>query len=232
MRKSGTGFRLFRKSKAPLPAFRFWAVTLALVALIGCSSSTDDQKKAAGVTPLNETVPDLFHVKLDTSKGMIDIEVHRDWAPAGAAHFFQLVKAGFYDGARFFRVVRGFVVQFGINGDPQTNAMWATATLPDDPVKEHNFAGTVSFAMRGPSTRSTQLFINLADNRQSLDGQGFAPIGKVVDGMPVVLDLYSAYGDMPPRGQGPDPARIQQQGNDYLDSHFPRLDFIKKATVQ
>ena len=213
-------------------------VTIALsaaacIALIGCSSS-DDRKKAEApaASRATEPVPDVFHVKLDTSKGIVDIEVHRDWAPAGAAHFRQLVKSGFYDGARFFRVVRGFVVQFGINGDPQTNAMWANAAFPDDPVKEHNVAGTVTYAMRGPNTRNTQLFINLADNRKSLDGQGFAPIGKVVDGMPAVLDLYSSYGDMPPRGQGPDPMRIQQQGNDYLDSHFPRLDFIKKATVQ
>jgi peptidyl-prolyl cis-trans isomerase A (cyclophilin A) len=204
----------------------------ACLALIGCSSSDDNKKAPPAVSKVKETVPDLFHVKLDTSKGMVDIEVHRDWAPAGADHFFQLVKSGFYDGARFFRVVRGFVVQFGINGDPQTNAMWANAMLPDDPVTQHNVTGTVTYAMRGPGTRNTQLFINLADNRQSLDSQGFAPIGKVVNGMPVVLDLYGFYGDMAPMGQGPDPARIQQQGNDYLDSHFPRLDFIKKATVQ
>jgi len=199
---------------------------------MGCSSPDESKKKEAAPAPIREVVPDVFHVKLDTSKGTIDIEVHRDWAPAGATHLFQLVKSGFYDGARFFRVVRGFVVQFGINGDPQTNAMWANATLPDDPVKQHNVTGTVTYAMRGPNTRSTQLFINLADNRGSLDSKGFAPIGKVVEGMPVVLELHSAYGDMPPMGQGPDPARLQQQGNDYLDSHFPRLDFIKKATVQ
>ena len=205
----------------------------ASMALVGCSSS-DDKKKAESpaASAIKETVPEVFHVKLDTSKGMVDIEVHRDWAPVGADHFFHLAKSGFYDGARFFRVVRGFVAQFGINGDPQTNAMWANATLPDDPVKEHNVTGTVTFAARGRNTRSTQLFINLADNRKSLDGQGFAPIGKVVDGMPTVLDLYGFYGDMPPMGQGPDPQRIQQQGNDYLDSHFPRLDFIKKAAVQ
>ncbi len=205
----------------------------ACLALTGCSSS-DDKKKPQSPTAsaVPEKVPDVFHVKLDTSKGMVDIEVHRDWAPIGADHFFQLVKSGFYDRARFFRIVRGFVVQFGINGDPQTNAMWANATMPDDPVKEHNVTGTLTYASRGRGTRSTQLFINLADNRKSLDGQGFAPIGKVVDGMQTVLDLYGFYGDMPPMGQGPDPQRIQQQGNDYLDSHFPRLDFIKKATVQ
>jgi peptidyl-prolyl cis-trans isomerase A (cyclophilin A) len=208
------------------------ALSAVCLALLGCSSPDDSKKKEAAPAPIREVVPDVFHVKLDTSKGMIDIEVRRDWAPAGATHFFQLVKSGFYDGAHFFRVVRGFVVQFGINGDPQTNAMWANAALPDDPVKQHNVTGTLTYAMRGPNTRSTQLFINLADNRGSLDSQGFAPIGKVVEGMPVVLELYSSYGDMPPRGQGPDPVRLQQQGNDYLDSHFPRLDFIKKATVQ
>jgi peptidyl-prolyl cis-trans isomerase A (cyclophilin A) len=204
----------------------------ACLALTGCSSEEPKSAATSRPKPIDGPVPEVFHVKLDTSKGIIDIEVHRDWAPAGGLHFYQLVKNGFYDNARFFRVVRGFVVQFGINGDPQTNAMWASATLPDDPVKEHNVTGTVTYAMRGPGTRNTQLFINLADNRKSLDSQGFAPIGKVVDGMPVVLDLYSSYGDMPPRGQGPDPVRLQQQGNDYLDTHFPRLDFIKKATVQ
>jgi peptidyl-prolyl cis-trans isomerase A (cyclophilin A) len=208
------------------------ACVAALMTLSGCSSGDTGKVETKDAAVVKEPVPDLFHVKLDTSKGMIDIEVHRDWAPAGAAHLFQLVKSGFYDGDKFYRVVRGFVVQFGINGDPQTNAMWANATLPDDPVKEHNTTGMVTYATRGPNTRSTQLFINLADNRQSLDGQGFAPIGKVVDGMPVVLDLYSSYGDMAPRGQGPDPMRMAQQGNDYLESHFPRLDFIKKATIQ
>ena len=207
----------------------------ACLALMGCSSSGEKGKaevSGASATVAKEPVPEVFHVKLDTSKGPVDIEVHRDWAPLGADHFFQLVKSGFYDNARFFRVVRGFVVQFGINGDPNTNALWANASLPDDPAKEHNVTGTVTFASRGPNTRSTQLFINLSDNRKSLDAQGFTPIGKVVDGMPVVLDLYGFYGDMAPMGQGPDPQRIQQQGNDYLESHFPRLDFIKKATVQ
>ena len=142
------------------------------------------------------------------------------------------MKSGFFDGARFFRVVRNFVVQFGINGDPQTNAMWANAQIPDDPVKEHNVKGSVTFASLGPGTRTTQLFINLSDNRKSLDHAGFAPVGKVVAGMDSVEFLYSAYGDVQPRGQGPDPAKIQQQGNEYLESHFPRLDFIKRATIQ
>jgi cyclophilin family peptidyl-prolyl cis-trans isomerase len=128
--------------------------------------------------------------------------------------------------------VKGFAVQFGISGDPKVNELWATGTLSDDPVKEHNIKGTVSYAKNGPNARTTQLFINLKDNRKTLDGTGFAPNGKVVEGMDVVESIYGAYGDMPPAGQGPDPSKIQQQGNDYLDAHFPRLDFIKKATIQ
>ena len=207
--------------------------TAAFLVLTGCSSPDESRKAEAPAAPAKkEPVPDVFHVKLDTSKGLVDIEVHRDWAPAGADHFYQLAKSGFYDGARFFRVVRGFVVQFGINGEPQTNALWASGMLPDDPVKQHNVKGSVTYAKPGPNARTTQLFINLADNRGSLDRQGFAPIGRVVEGMAVVESLYGFYGDMPPSGQGPDPNQIQQLGNDYLDTHFPRLDYIKKASVQ
>ena len=193
---------------------RTLALSAALWAALGGCSPSDDHKKAEAPAAAKQTpVPDVFHVKLDTSKGLVDIEVHRDWAPNGADHFYRLVSSGFYDGARFFRVVRGFVAQFGISGDPQTNALWANAMLPDDPVKQHNVSGTLSYAKTGPNARTTQLFINLADNRKSLDGQGFAPIGKVVDGMAVVESFYGFYGDMPPAGQGPDPNRIQQQGN-------------------
>jgi len=203
------------------------------LALIGCSSPDENKKAEVPAAPgKNEPPPDVFHVKLDTSKGLVDIEVHRDWAPRGADHFYELVKSGFYDGGRFFRIVRGFVVQFGINGDPKTNALWAGGMLPDDPVKQHNIKGTVTYAKTGPNARTTQLFINLGDNRKSLDKQGFVPIGQVVDGMPVVESFYGFYGDMPPAGQGPDPNKIQQLGNEYLQAHFPRLDFIKKASVQ
>jgi peptidyl-prolyl cis-trans isomerase A (cyclophilin A) len=207
--------------------------TAAFLVLTGCSSPDESRKAEAPAAPAKkEPVPDVFHVKLDTSKGLVDIEVHRDWAPAGADHFYDLVKSRFYDGARFFRVVRGFVVQFGINGDPQTNALWASGTLLDDPVKQHNVKGAVTYAKPGPNGRTTQLFINLGDNRKSLDRQGFAPIGQVVEGMPVVESLYDFYGDMPPSGQGPDPNQIQRLGNAYLESHFPRLDFIVKASVR
>jgi len=142
------------------------------------------------------------------------------------------VKTGFYDGNRFFRYVRNFIVQFGINGDPKVNRLWSNANLPDDPVKQSNATGTVVYATSGPNTRSTQLFINLRNNA-ALDKQGFAPFGKVVAGMDVVEILYSSYGDMPAMGgQGPDPSKIETQGNDYLANNFARLDYIKKATIE
>jgi peptidyl-prolyl cis-trans isomerase A (cyclophilin A) len=123
-------------------------------------------------------------------------------------------------------------VQFGIAANPETHRLWETVSLPDDPVNEHNARGTVTYATRGANTRTTQIFINLKDNRQALDGKGFAPFGKVVEGMDVVDSFYNSYGDMPPQGEGPDPKQIQQRGNEYLKSRFPRLDYIKKATIQ
>jgi peptidyl-prolyl cis-trans isomerase A (cyclophilin A) len=199
--------------------------------LAGCSSS-NEAKKEAPATAKKEQAPDLFKVNLDTSKGPVVLEIHRDWAPVGADHFYTLVKLGFYDQARFFRVIRNFVVQFGVAGDPKTNALWANADLPDDPVKQHNVKGTLTFATRGPNSRSTQLFINLKNNSASLDNQGFAPIGLVTEGMDNVENFYNAYGELAPMGgQGPDPGQIATQGNDYLLSRFPRLDFIKKATI-
>jgi peptidyl-prolyl cis-trans isomerase A (cyclophilin A) len=205
-------------------------IALACAVLAGCSSPEPAKKEAA--VAKNEPAPDVFHVNLDTSKGPVTIEVHRDWAPIGADHFYSLVKTGFYNDARFFRVVRNFVVQFGVSGDPQTNRLWSTVSLPDDPVTQHNTRGTITYATRGPNTRTTQVFINLKDNRAALDHSGFAPFGKVTTGMEAVDNFYNSYGDMPPRGQGPDPSQIQLQGNVYLESRFPRLDYIKKATVQ
>ena len=205
--------------------------TTVLVALMGCSPSSDAKKEAPKPPAKEEPTPDLFHVRLDTSKGLVVVEIHRDWAPRGVDHFYTLVKTGFYDGDRFFRVVRNSIVQFGINGDPKLNRLWSTTNLPDDPVKEKNVKGTLTFATTGASGRATQLFFNLRDNRQ-LDKLGFAPIGRVTEGMDVVESWYGSYGDWPPRGQGPDPAQMEMQGNEYLTSHFPRLDYIKKATIQ
>jgi peptidyl-prolyl cis-trans isomerase A (cyclophilin A) len=207
-------------------------VALAAAALAGCSSPEPEKKKEVAVPKISQLAPPVYTVNLDTSKGPVTIEAHREWAPNGADHFYNLVKTGFYDNARFFRVVRNFVVQFGIAADPATQRLWENANLPDDPVVERNTRGTVTYATRGPNTRSTQIFINLRDNRQSLDRQGFAPFGKVTSGMDVVDSFYNSYGDMPPQGQGPDPSQIQLQGNAYLESRFPRLDYIKKATIQ
>jgi peptidyl-prolyl cis-trans isomerase A (cyclophilin A) len=210
-----------------------FAGVLALAAcatITGCSSSTEETKKETASTK-PEHAPETFSVNFDTSKGPVVVEVHRDWAPIGVDHFYTLVKTGFFNDVRFHRVARNFVVQFGINGNPQTNRLWSTAELPDDPVKEHNRKGTLTYATRGPNTRTTQLFFNLKDNL-SLDAQGFAPIGMVTTGMDVVEGLYDSYGDMPPRGQGPDPGLIETQGNEYLQSRFPRLDYIKKAVIQ
>jgi peptidyl-prolyl cis-trans isomerase A (cyclophilin A) len=180
---------------------------------------------------LNEKAPAVYKAKFDTSKGAFVIEVHRDWAPNGADRFYNLVKNGFFNDARFFRVIDGFMVQFGISGNPDLSAVWREARIPDDPVKESNQRGMVSFATAGPNTRTTQVFINFGDNA-GLDGQGFSPFGQVVSGMDVVDSLYKGYGEGAPRGQGPDQGRVQMEGNAYLVTDFPQLDYIKKATIE
>jgi peptidyl-prolyl cis-trans isomerase A (cyclophilin A) len=168
---------------------------------------------------------------METSKGDVVIEVHRDWAPLGAARFHELVQAGFYNQARFFRVVPGFVVQFGLPADPALNARWAEKVIADDPpAGQSNGPGTVTFATRGPNSRTTQIFINLEDNAR-LDASGFTPFGRVVEGMTVVQQLHSGYGEGAPNGAGPDQGRIRVEGNAYLQRDFPLLDFIKVATV-
>jgi peptidyl-prolyl cis-trans isomerase A (cyclophilin A) len=169
--------------------------------------------------------PAQFKVRFDTSKGPVVVEVHRDWAPNGVDRFYELVKSGYYDEARFFRVVPNFVVQWGINKDPKVSRQWSQNYIPDDPVKQSNHRGYITYAKGGPHTRTTQLFINLADN-VSLDATGFAPFGKVTEGMEIVQSLYSGY------GQTPQQNLIQVQGNDYLQSQFPQLDYIKTARVE
>ena len=179
---------------------------------------------------LNEKAPAVYQAKFDTSKGTFVIEVHRDWAPNGADRFYNLVKNGFYNDARFFRVLEGFMAQFGINGNPNISAVWRDANIKDDPVKQSNVRGTVTYATGGPNTRTTQVFINFGDNA-GLDGQGFAPFGKVVSGMDVVNSLYGGYGEGAPHGQGPDQGRLQAYGNGYLEKSFPKLDYVKTATI-
>jgi peptidyl-prolyl cis-trans isomerase A (cyclophilin A) len=179
---------------------------------------------------LPQKAPDVYRVQLDTSKGPIIVEVHKEWAPRGAERFYELVNSGYYNGARFYRVVRNYIAQFGFSGNPKNDALWQMAYIPDDPVKQSNRKGFVSFAQSGPATRSTQVFINLRDNKD-LDKSGFAPFGQVVEGMENVEKLYYSYGDLPPRGYGPDPSQLGSQGNAYLDAKFPRLDHIRKAVV-
>ncbi|MFY9754823.1 MAG: peptidylprolyl isomerase [Pseudolabrys sp.] len=189
------------------------------------------QSPPANPAVLNEQAPAAYKVKFDTSKGPFVVEVTRAWAPKGADRFYNLVKSGFYDNVRFFRVISGFMVQFGINGDPGVMARWRTAQIGDDPVTQSNKRGTVTFAMAGPNTRTSQVFINFADNA-NLDGMGFSPFGRIVSGMNVVDALNAEYGEGAPRGRGPDQSRLQSEGNTYLMKDFPRMDYVKKATIE
>jgi len=172
-----------------------------------------------------------FKVRFETGKGDFLVAFHPANAPRGVKRVRELVAAGFYDGCAFFRVIPGFVVQFGINGDPAENRRWRDRRIADDPVRLSNLAGTVAFAMDGPGSRTTQLFINLVDNPR-LDRLGFAPLGKVVEGMEVVRRLYGGYGDARSReGNGPEQEKIEELGNGYLKTGFPRLDYIERAVI-
>jgi peptidyl-prolyl cis-trans isomerase A (cyclophilin A) len=207
-------------------------LVLVAAAAIGIAGAANPAQKGKLMNPaaLKEKAPEVFGVRLDTSQGPVVIEVTRAWAPNGADRFYNLVKAGFYDDVRFFRVLSGFMAQLGINGDPSVSAVWRGATIADDPVKASNTRGMVTFATAGPNTRTTQIFINYGDNSR-LDADGFSPFGKVIEGMDVVEKLYAGYGEGTPRGQGPDQGKLQREGNAYLQSGFPKLDYIKKATI-
>jgi peptidyl-prolyl cis-trans isomerase A (cyclophilin A) len=190
----------------------FLVSLVSLVFLFGCSH-----------TP---PAPATYRVLFTTSKGPFTVEVHRDWAPNGADRFYELVKDGFFDGNRFFRIVPNFIVQWGIAGDPAVQRKWRDKTISDDPVMQSNKTGTITFAKTSePNSRTTQLFINLKDN-PGLDGQGFAPFGQVISGLNVVESLYAGYGEMP------DQSQIQTQGNAYLQSQFPMLDYIETAKIE
>jgi peptidyl-prolyl cis-trans isomerase A (cyclophilin A) len=192
----------------------------------------DNKPAAAPAKPAQPAhTPDIYRVSLDTSKGAVVLEITRAWAPRGADHFYELVRNGYYDGDRFYRVMPRFVVQFGINGDPQVSQLWSSLRIPDDPVKQKNRKGTVTFASSGPGARTTQVFVNMRDNL-ALDRQGFAPIGRVAEAWTCWNGCIGGYGDMPPRGSGPDGVEIERQGVSYLENHFPRLDYITKAAVQ
>jgi peptidyl-prolyl cis-trans isomerase A (cyclophilin A) len=215
-----------------------WTALISSLLVLGaCETAKKEQPATPSNQPalsnplsLNAKAPDVYWAKFDTTKGTFVIKVTRDWAPIGADRFYNLVKNGFYNGARFFRMIPGFIVQFGISADPKVSAAWHDADIQDDPVKQSNAAGTVTFATAGPDTRTTQVFINLADN-QMLDSRGFAPFGAVTEGMDVAKSFYSGYGEGAPQGNGPDQQLIQSQGEAYLAANFPKLDKIKSATI-
>jgi len=196
----------------------------------GCRQEEPDPKKAA---------PDSFRVAFETSKGRFDVMARKSWAPIGVDHFYTVLQNKYYDDARFFRVVKGFVAQFGMSGDPKMTEEWQRRCIADEPVHHSNTRGTLSFARGGPASRSVQLFVNLKDNPvlDSLSGFGFPPIGEVISGMDVVDSLYSGYGDSAPRSgpqygrEGPDQDSIGARGNAYLKAGWPKLDYIKTAHV-
>ena len=168
--------------------------------------------------------PDSFRAKFETNAGDFVIAVHRKWAPRGADRFYNLTRSGYYDDVRFFRVISGFMVQFGIHGDPAVSAAWREQRIPDDPVGRTNLRGMVTYATAGPGTRTTQVFINFGSN-DALDAPGFAPFGQVVEGMDVVDRIYAGYGEQPNQG------RIQSEGNAYLNRGFPKLDHVRRASI-
>ena len=234
-----------------IPAMKTWMyISLAVLVAAGIvglatRASTQSTNQPAGgkdsasaaapayadPAKLTAQAPATFKVQFDTTKGKFVVEVTRSLAPNGADRFYNMVHSGYFKDIAFFRVVPGFMCQFGIHGDPAVSDKWAGATIPDDPVKGSNTRGAITFAMGGPNTRTTQLFINFGDNSR-LDGMGFPPFGKVVQGMDVVDKINGEYGDMPQQGgNGPDPGSIAQQGNAYLKKNFPNLDYIKSATI-
>jgi peptidyl-prolyl cis-trans isomerase A (cyclophilin A) len=173
---------------------------------------------------LKAKAPDVYDVKFSTTKGDFVVQVNRAWAPIGADRFYNLVKHGFFTGAPFFRVVPGFIIQFGLTPDPAVNRVWQSADIKDDPVTQSNKPGYLVFATAGPNTRTTQLFINFGNNT-FLDSQGFAPFGQVTSGMDVVKNLYSGYGEQPNQGS------ITSQGKAYIEKNFPKIDSIVSATI-
>jgi peptidyl-prolyl cis-trans isomerase A (cyclophilin A) len=196
---------------------RVWVVALA-AALGGC------HKAAPKVI-----VPDVFRVQFETTQGNFTVEAVKAWAPHGVDRFHELVRMHYFDQGRFFRVVPGFVAQFGVHRDFNVHAVWREMFIVDDPVNQKNVRGTLAFAKSGPNTRATEIFINLADNK-ALDDEYFVPFAKVIEGMDVVDRFYSGYGEMRPEGKDIDPGRVEVEANEYLAQRFPRLDYIKKTT--
>lgn len=224
-----------------MSAMRFAGLPLAAVVILGAGCGGGEkappprtpEAEATAASPIPDPgsaemtarAPDRFRARFETSAGVFVVDVTRAWAPRGADRFYNLVRHGFYDGARFFRVVPGFVVQFGISGNPVVSAQWRDAVIADDPVTQSNARGAITFATAGPNTRTTQLFVNLGDNTR-LDGMGFAPFGTVAEGMDVVGRIFSGYGESPRQGL------LEAQGTAYLAAAFPQLDSIARATIE
>ena len=218
------------------PFLALFCFGIALI-LPSCTGESPGEE-AAGPPPnpllqprsFTERAPALYQVRLETTKGEVVLQLTREWAPQGADRFYNLVKAGFFDGMAFHRVLDDFVAEWGIHGDPWVNAAWRQALMADEPVRQSNTRGRLVFSKNIPNSRTVQLFINLKDNL-SLDGQGFSPIGEVLEGMEVVESLYSEYGDGPPRGEGVYQAMAIARGDEYLNEEFPLLDRIERAVL-
>jgi cyclophilin family peptidyl-prolyl cis-trans isomerase len=223
---------IMRNSNLIGPAFLF------LTLLIGCGGDAPEQTEEPPQNPLLQpenfgaTAPESFVARLETTKGVIRIEVTREWAPLGVDRFYNLIVGGYYAGVTFHRVLPDFMAEFGIHGDPWVNQFWRQATMDDEPVRKPNDRGRVSFSKNEPNTRTVQVFINTDENR-SLDGQGFSPFGEVIEGMEVVESLYSDYGESPTRGgEGVYQAMAIAKGDEYLNEEFPLLDRIERAVVE
>lgn len=214
---------------------RWRRVTLRAGMMLAAAASDGCARRSPIPRPSERLLvaPDSFRVAFETSRGRFEAMAHRAWAPNGVDRFYDLVRRHYYDDVRFFRVVPGFVAQFGLSGDPRVSEAWRTRSIPDEPVRQSNRRGRIAFARGARNTRTVQLFVSLRDNARldTLNGFGFPPIAEVVSGMDVVDSLYSGYGEGAPRGSGPVQDSIRAQGNAYLHRAFPRLDFIHRARV-
>lgn len=206
--------------------------TLVCLAILSVQAQTPKRLLNPDDPEMNRRAPDLFKVRMETSKGVIVIEVHRDWAPHGADRFYNLVRVGYYDQVRFHRVIKDKWAQFGIHGDPKVSGVWRTRTIPDDPRRESNQRGAIAFAFAVPNGRTTQVFINLKDNSATHDKEPFVPFGKIIEGMEVADKLNAEYGETSGGGiRAGKQAPLFEGGNAWLKKNFPRLDYIIQAAV-
>jgi peptidyl-prolyl cis-trans isomerase A (cyclophilin A) len=229
---------------------KFSSLTLLVAAsLVGACGGGEPQEQASTqeaaqaepvldpasplLTPeeLTEAAPATYRVRFETSVGTIVVQVNKAWSPNGADRFYNLVKNGYYDDTRFYRVVEGFMAQFGLKGVNAIDQAWRNASFPDDPFTRSNGRGTITFAHAGANTRTTQVFFNFKDNTH-LDPSGFTPFGEVVEGLDVMDRIYSGYGELPPAGKGPDYGKAWVQGNKYLDQDFPEMTKVISATLE